>query len=283
MPIQNDALGVLVSRVAPSFVFAYAILGCTKTESEQLPPKSVKGHLMVHVPAQTTQIGRDGNVPYDEQPKWHQTLEAFYITQTEVTNDEYSRFLNENNMRPDEVIPILGYKGNSTRPTQIVYTGKRFRPALGRERFPVSTVTYNGAEAYCRWLGMRLPTESEWVTAIRAGTKTLYPWGDDASIANASWGQQWKGYMPTAEVGSFQPNAYGIYDGIGNVWEWTSSQYLPYDGRAVSTDYKERYVLRGGDWFVRPGEANVYTRLALEPLVRGLMDGGVGFRCVMGA
>ena len=88
--------------------------------------------------------------------------------------------------------------------------------------------------------------------------------------------------MPTTEVGSFQPNAYGVYDGMGNVWEWTSTQYLPYDGRTVSTDRKERKVLRGGDWFVQPSDVSVYTRLALEPLVRGLMDGGVGFRCAMG-
>ena len=62
----------------------------------------------------------------------------------------------------------------------------------------------------------------------------------------------------------------------------TSTEYLPYDGRVVSTDYKKRYVLRGGDWFVEPGGVSVYTRMALEPLVRGLMDGAVGFRCVMG-
>ena len=271
--------------MAPSFVFCLATVGfgCGKNEPEQLPPKSLKGHLMVHIPTQKVQIGRDGNVPYDEQPQWHQTLDAFYITQTEVTNGAFSQFLNENNMRPDEVIPILGYKGNSTRPTQIVYTGKRFRPALGRDRFPVATVTYSGAEAYCRWLGMRLPSEAEWVAAVKGGVNTLYPWGDEALRSNANWGQEWKGYMPTTEVGSFKPNAYGIYDGIGNVWEWTSTQYSSYDDRVVSTDYKARYVLRGGDWFVEPDEVSVYTRLALEPVIRGLMDGGVGFRCVMGA
>ena len=57
---------------------------------------------------------------------------------------------------------------------------------------------------------------------------------------------------------------------------------LPYDGRTVSTDRKERKVLRGGDWFVQPSDVSVFTRLALEPQVRGLMDGGVGFRCAMG-
>ena len=126
-------------------------------------------------------------------------------------------------------------------------------------------------------------SEAEWVAAIRGGTKTLYPWGETATLEDANWGREWKGYMPTTEVASFQPNAYGVYDGMGNVWEWTSTQYLPYDGRMVSSDRKERKVLRGGDWFVQPSDVSVYTRLALEPQVRGLMDGVVGFRCAMGA
>ena len=195
----------------------------------------------------------------------------------------FVRFLNEEELTPQQVIQILGFKGNNIRPSQIVYTGKRFRPALGREKFPVATVTYDGAEAYCDWVNMRLPSEAEWVAAIRGGTKTLYPWGDTATLEDANWGREWKGYMPTTEVASFQPNAYGVYDGMGNVWEWTSTQYLPYDGRMVSSDRKERKVLRGGDWFVQPSDVSVYTRLALEPQVRGLMDGGVGFRCAMGA
>ena len=281
MPIQN-VLGVLTIRVTPCLFLGTTLMGCN-LDSEQLSPKKVKGHLMLHIPAQTVQIGRDGMVPYDEQPEWFKTVDAFYITQTEVTNAEFTRFLNDSAPSPKKVIPLLGYKGNSTRPTQIVYTGKRFRPAIGREQFPVATVSFAGAEAYCTWLGMRLPSESEWVAAVRGGSKTLYPWGDEASSINANWGQDWKGHMPTTEVGSFEPNGYGLYDGIGNVWEWTTTQYLPYDGRDIETDHKTRYVLRGGDWFSEPGEVSVYTRFALEPLVRGLMDGGVGFRCVMGA
>ena len=283
MQVCTKTLGVLVSRATPIVLFCIGTTGCRAQTPKQEDPKKVGAHLMVHIPAQTVQLGRDGSVPYDEQPEWYEKIEDFYITQTEVTNAEFVRFLNDADLNPRQVIQLLGYKGNSTRPSQIVYTGKRFRPSLGREKFPVATVTYDGAEAYCNWLNMRLPSEAEWVAAVRGGTQTSYPWGDTASLDVANWGREWKGYMPTTEVGSFQPNAYGIYDGMGNVWEWTSTQYLPYDGRSVSTDRKERKVLRGGDWFVQPHDISVYTRLALEPQVRGLMDGGVGFRCAMGA
>ena len=274
-------LGVVLTKTTPIFLFFNGAFGCNET-LEQQPPKKVGPHLMIHIPTQTVQLGRNGTVPYDEQPEWFETLNDFYITQTEITNAEFVEFLNASELKPDQVIQLLGYKGNSMRPSQIVFTGSRFRPALGRENFPVATITYDGAEAYCNWMIMRLPSEAEWVAAVSGGSQALYPWGETASLEDANWGREWRGYMPTTEVGSFPPNAYGLFDGIGNVWEWTSSQYLPYDDRIVSTDRKERKVLRGGDWFVQPTDVTLYTRLALEPQVRGLMDGGVGFRCAMG-
>ena len=232
---------------------------------EQLPPKKVDAHLMIHIPAQSVQLGHDGFVPYDEQPEWYETLDSFYITQTEITNADFVRFLNEADLTPQQVIQILGFKETTSVPVRSSTRGNDFDRLWSREKFPVATVTYDGAEAYCDWVNMRLPSEAEWVAAIRGGTKTLYPWGETATLEDANWGREWKGYMPTTEVGSFQPNAYGVYDGMGNVWEWTSTQYLPYDGRTVSTDRKERKVLRGGDWFVQPSDVSVYTRLALEP------------------
>ena len=267
-----------------SIVVPILLLGCGEDPIKQEPPKKVGGHIMVHVPSQSVQIGRSGVVPYDEQPEHRVFVEGFYMTRTEVTNQQFTQFLNEAKLTTAQSVLLFGFKGNSMRPTQVVKTGTRYRPALGRGKFPVSTVTYDGAKAYCSWIGTRLPTEVEWVAAIRGGTDTLYPWGEAATLELANWGMAWKGAMPTTEVGSYPPNAYGIYDGIGNVWEWTSSLYRSYDeNKGVDLeDGKERRVLRGGDWFVQPEDVNVYTRFALEPQVRGLMDGGVGFRCVMG-
>lgn len=272
----------------PAFVFCglFYFVGCTSEPFEQKPPIKSGPHLMVHVPNQTVQLGREGEVgevPFDEQPEYFDNVNDFYITNTAVTNEQYAGFLNEAQLHPDQVVKVLGYKGNSTRPTQIVYTGSRFRPAFGREKFPVATVTYEGARSYCSFRKMRLPTEAEWVAAVRGGTSTLYPWGEESMPNQANWGKVWKGHMPTTEVASFAPNAYGLYDGLGNVWEWTSSSYQPYDGHVEYEHGRNRYVLRGGDWFVEQGSVSVYTRFALEPIVRGLMDGAVGFRCVVDA
>ncbi len=277
--LKTHNLGIMTATV----VVPCLCWGCEDTSPIQRPPQKIHGHLMMHVPSQTVQIGHEGDVPYDEQPTIYVAIEGFYIAQTEVTNAQFAKFLNDASLKPEQAVQLVGYKGNSTRPTQLLYTGSRYRAALGRERFPVSTVTFDGAKAYCEWIDARLPTEAEWMAAMSAGKGSLYPWGDtvDTDQSKAHWGHDWKGYMPTAEIASYPANAYGIYDGLGNVWEWTISVYQAYDGTSSQQDGKVRYVLRGGDWFSQPDEVSLYTRYALEPQVRGLMDGGVGFRCVV--
>lgn len=256
-------------------------LGCAGDNLQQKPSIDVRGQVFVHVPAHDFPMGRAGEgVPLDEEPAFDARVDAFYIATTEVTNQQFSIFLNEMGITARKAEFSLGYKGSSTHPTQIIHTGKRFRAALGRENHPVSTVSHHGATAYCDWLGGRLPTELEWVAAARGGADTLYPWGDEPNAAAANVSQSWKGHMPTVPVGSFAPNALGVYDVIGNVWEWTSSTYHPYQRTQVG-DGKVRKVLRGGDWFVEIDEVSLFTRYALEQSVRGLMNGGVGFRCVM--
>lgn len=247
----------------------------------QREPINVRGQTFVHIPGQSVLIGREGaDFPLDEQPAFRKDVSEFYIATTEVTNAQFAEFLNDTGVDPRKAEFSLGYKGSAVRPTQIIYTGKRFRAAFGREHHPVSTVSHHAATAYCDWLGGRLPTEFEWVAAGRGGHDTLYPWGDDLTEGQAHVGQRWKGHMPTIPVGSLSPNAFGLYDVIGNVWEWTSSTYHPYQ-RKQQGDGKVRKVLRGGDWFVKLEEVNLFTRYAIEQSVRGLFSGGVGMRCVV--
>jgi formylglycine-generating enzyme required for sulfatase activity len=136
----------------------------------------------------------------------------------------------------------------------------------GRSRRPVINVPWNGANAYVVWLAKktgkpyRLLSESEYEYATRAGTKTAYPWGDGIGNNNANCdgcGSQWGG-TETAPVGSFAPNAYGLYDMVGNVWEWTqdcsqvSYNGAPTDGSAWTGGDCISRVLRGGAWFYHP-------------------------------
>lgn len=106
----------------------------------------------------------------------------------------------------------------------------------GKDNYPVVQVSYEDALAYCEWANRRLPTEAEWELASRAGSYgTIYNWGDDVSVLEKR-ANTWEGEFPVentkadgfefrAPVKSYPPNAYGLYDMAGNVWEWTSDWY----------------------------------------------------------
>ena len=106
----------------------------------------------------------------------------------------------------------------------------------GKDNYPVVQVSYEDALAYCEWANRRLPTEAEWELAARAGSYgTIYNWGNDVSVLEEK-ANTWEGEFPVentvadgfelrAPVKSYPPNAYGLYDMAGNVWEWTSDWY----------------------------------------------------------
>nr|KAF6491162.1 sulfatase modifying factor 2 [Molossus molossus] len=154
-----------------------------------------------------------------------------------------------------------------------------------RERLelPVVHVSWNDARAYCAWQGKRLPTEEEWEFAARGGLKgQVYPWGNQFQPNRTNL---WQGKFPkgdTAEdgfhgvspVNAFPPqNNYGLYDLVGNVWEWTASPYQGAD--------QDMRVLRGASWIdTSDGSANhrarVTTRMGNTP---DSASDNLGFRC----
>jgi formylglycine-generating enzyme required for sulfatase activity len=132
----------------------------------------------------------------------------------------------------------------------------------GRDRQPVINVSWNDAQRYVAWLAKRtgktyrLLTEAEYEYAARAGTQTAYPWGDDIGTNNANCvgcGSRWDTEQP-APVGSFAPNQFGLYDMVGNVWEWVADclhedySHAPVDGSAWMTEDCGHHRLRGGSW-----------------------------------
>ena len=134
----------------------------------------------------------------------------------------------------------------------------------GRGRRPVINVSWEDAKAYAVWLSAqtgkryRLPSESEWEYAARAGTRTRYSWGDEIGVNQANCddcGSEWHGAQ-TVPVGSFAANGFGLFDMHGNVWEWVADCYVdsyagaPIDGSARSSGCSSdvRAVVRGGSW-----------------------------------
>jgi formylglycine-generating enzyme required for sulfatase activity len=139
----------------------------------------------------------------------------------------------------------------------------RVPDSWGRGQMPVINVSWRDAKQYVGWLSRltgkeyRLLTEAEWEYAARAGAETRYSWGDGLGKGNANCdgcGSRWD-LEQTAPVGSFKPNAFGLYDMHGNVWEWVEDSWhdnydsAPTDGSAwLRRDDPNYPVVRGGSW-----------------------------------
>lgn len=194
----------------------------------------------------------------DDFPAHKVYVDAYYMDKYEVTNEEYARFAEA---------------ASAAKPWY--WPGGKV--AKGEERQPIHDVSWKEADSYCRWTGKRLPTEAEWERAARGGLDRMrYPWGDEGGRGRAHTGSS---TGPTA-VGSFAPNAYGLHDMAGNVWEWTNDwydrDYYPVtperNPQGVSTGrYK---VIRGGGW--TDGTTLNSFRNYADPEMRTSI---IGFRC----
>ena len=157
----------------------------------------------------------------------------------------------------------------------------------GRGRRPVIHVSWDDAKRYVRWLSRktgkpyRLPSESEWEYAARAGTQTAYSWGDEIGVNRASCyscGSQWDGGR-TAPAGSFGANAWGLHDMHGNVWEWVEDCWndryagAPADGSAWQRGTCDERVLRGGSWSNQPSYLRAADRGRLTSGDRNYISG----------
>jgi formylglycine-generating enzyme required for sulfatase activity len=147
---------------------------------------------------------------------------------------------------------------------------------------PVVNVTWDEAQAYCSWAGGRLPSEDEWEYAARGGLDgKLFPWGDaftgQANVRHDSGFHQWN---TTSPVGSYPPNAFGLHDMAGNVWEWTASEFRPSLSSAANSPNYDVRTVRGGSWDNQIGRTRVSARVGLSR--KGRHNLYVGFRCAKG-
>jgi formylglycine-generating enzyme required for sulfatase activity len=179
-----------------------------------------------------------------ECPQHELSLAEYYISRYPITNAEYQLFLQAN---PTQPVP---YRNDDYSAPYNWEPKTRSYPA-GKADHPVVLVSWHDAQKYCRWLGVRLPTEAEWEKAARGTDGREWPWGNLWAEERCNWGgNAWKGTSP---VGKFSPQGdspFGVGDLAGNVWEWCSSlrltyPYSPSDSREIGQSEGER-VVRGG-------------------------------------
>ncbi len=229
-----------------------------------------RGPTMVAISGGTFTMGSaPGELGYSTRELQHEVeISAFAIGQFEVTNAEFSAFLNDAGNPREAGVPAVEVSASSA--SQIRRVGTRYQPRKGFERYPAVTVTWAGARAYCRWLSdktgrrYRLPTEAEWEYAARAGAATFWPWGDTFDPSRLNWRGTHDPPRAMA-VGSFAPNAWGLHDMLGNVWEWTldawDQDFYQFSPRRDPVNFDAGTwtpVIRGGGFrdsveFCRPG------------------------------
>ncbi|TAN58880.1 MAG: formylglycine-generating enzyme family protein [Rhodospirillales bacterium] len=220
---------------------------------------------LVLLPAGTFRMGCDGGKDCEdhEKPVHTVTIKAFEMAKTELTFDEWDACV------ADSGCPHLPEDNG-----------------WGRGNRPVINVSWDDVQTYLVWLNRktgktyRLPTESEWEYAARAGTATPYSWGNDIGKGNANC-DGCGGNKQTAPVGSFRPNPFGLSDMHGNVWEWVQDCYqnnyagAPGDGSAFEGKNSCFRVIRGGSWNDGPRYHRSANRSYVTPVFR---NRDLGFR-----
>jgi len=169
------------------------------------------------------------------------TLSDFWIGTYEVTHDQFSVFFKDETLTQGSKVDAI------TRPTA-QYIDLSW--GMGKDGgFPVNSMSVDGALMFCRWLyektGIfyRLPTEAEWEYACRAGSQSIYPFGNDLSqLAEHAWYNQ-NSQEKYQKIGTLKPNAWGIHDMLGNVAEWTLDQYDEDYFKTIGPEAKDPVVL----------------------------------------
>lgn len=249
---------------------------------------------------------------YDDEFRHRVCVDGYWMGRYEVTNRQFEVFAAETGYRTTGEEKREGFGLSSRGAADWGWkNGIDWRHPLwpgdgiaDKLEHPVVQISWHDARAFVEWLNrkhrgehrFRLPHESEWEYACRAGTSTARFWGETpeqackhASVADATTKRTWPmlaahsctdGFETSAPVGRFAPNRWGLHDMLGNAWEWIEDSYVEYHGHTPAESAHDEpvlHVLRGGSWAYGPGQVRCAFRNVMSPTGRSY---SVGLRVV---
>ncbi|XP_039096238.1 formylglycine-generating enzyme isoform X1 [Hyaena hyaena] len=259
------------------------------------------------------QIKQDG-----EAPARRVAIDAFYMDAYEVSNADFEKFVNSTGYLTEaekfgdsfvfegmlsEQVKSDIQQAVAAAPWWLPVKGANWRHPEGpdstvqhRPDHPVLHVSWNDAVAYCMWAGKRLPTEAEWEYSCRGGLQNrLFPWGNKLQPKGQHYANIWQGKFPvtntgedgfqgTAPVDAFPPNGYGLYNIVGNAWEWTSDWWTVHHSVEKTLNPKgppsgKDRVKKGGSYMCHKSYCYRYRCAARSQNTPDSSASNLGFRC----
>jgi formylglycine-generating enzyme required for sulfatase activity len=301
-----------------------------------LPSDAGRTAGMAFIPGGTFRMGSERHNP-EERYIHTVRVDGFWIDRHEVTNAQFGKFVEATGYvtvaergiepgsgRPKDVAvpgsvvfiqPTDFQRGGRVTQWWQYVPGANWRhpqgpgtSIAGLDNHPVVHVTHEDALAYARWLGRALPTEAQWEFAARGRRDGEDDWSSAFDAGGKPIANSWQGIFPvvntkedgyasTAPVGCFRPNGYGLYDMIGNVWEWTNDWYRPghpretaenptgpdFTALRLASGNSPARVIKGGSHLCAPNYCARYRPAARHPQEVDLGTGHIGFRTVLDA